>query len=142
MRFAGKPTRRLSGCIQFLYLANAPSGRVAAYRINQSSSTLNPVPGFPLTAGKKPVELAVHRSGKFLYVTNYSSKNASAFAIDLRSESLTPVSGSPFRCESEPSEMTMHPSGRFVYVSSMRAWKVSPFAVDSQSHHRMMARRA
>ena len=65
---------------EFVYVANAGSNNVSAYRIAESGA-LTPVAGSPFPAGSDPRSLAVDLFGLFVYVANAASNNVSAYSI-------------------------------------------------------------
>ena len=65
---------------EFVYVANAGSNNVSAYRIAENGA-LTPVAGSPFPAGSDPRCLAVDLFGLFVYVANAASNNVSAYSI-------------------------------------------------------------
>jgi 6-phosphogluconolactonase (cycloisomerase 2 family) len=108
---------------KFLYVVDFGSGippNISAFAIDQSSGTLQSVPGSPFTTPDLPQSVAVHPSGKFLYTClARSSKGVVGFSVDATTGALTPIGGSPFASGNQPSFMAINPSGRFAYIANI-----------------------
>ena len=90
---------------------------VSGYKINPSTGALTPIAGSPFAAGKVPISVAVHPSGRFVYVGNAGSANVSGYTSSPITGKLTPIAGSPF-VGVEPDKVAVDPSGKFVYVTN------------------------
>jgi 6-phosphogluconolactonase len=101
---------------ELVYVANAGSNNVSAFRIAESGA-LTPVAGSPFPAGRDPRSLAVDLFGLFVYVANAASNNVSAYSIGPNG-ALAPVAGSPFPAGSDPRSLAVDLLGRFVYVAT------------------------
>ena len=126
----------------FLYVANCGlgqgctgtgSGNISAYRINDQTGVLTPVPGQPYSAGANPLAVAVEPNGHFVYVANTSMQSVSGFRINRVSGGLTPIPGSPFPAGSQPASMTFDPGGQFAYVANAGSNDVSVFTIDPET---------
>src|SRR5262249_37750692 len=78
----------------YLFVANATSNDVTAYRIQQSSGALTPVAG-PFATGQGPTSIGGDLGG-FLYVENSFSRTISQFEIDPATGCLLPIASIPF----------------------------------------------
>ena len=118
---------------EFVYVANAGSNNVSAFRIDENGA-LTPVAGSPFPAGSDPRSLAVDLFGLFVYVANAASNNVSAYSIGPNG-ALTPVVGSPFGStgifpyEFDPDSVAVDLLGRFVYVANGHQFNVSAFRI-------------
>ena len=112
---------------EFVYVANAGSNNVSAYRIAENGA-LTPVAGSPFPAGSDPRSLAVDLFGLFVYVANAASNNVSAYSIGPNG-ALTPVAGSPFPAGSDPRSLAVDLLGRFVYVANGHQFNVSAYRI-------------
>ena len=102
---------------EFVYVANAGSNNVSAYRIAESGA-LTPVAGSPFPAGSDPRSLAVDLFGLFVYVANAASNNVSAYSIGPNG-ALTPVAGSPFPAGRVKFQQRYQKSHRLVILASL-----------------------
>jgi 6-phosphogluconolactonase len=96
---------------------------VASFTMDQTSGTLTPVQGSPVTFGTEfpgPFSIAQDPSGKYLYVLGSSDGKIYEFSIDAGTGALTPLAGSPYNQELilYASDLTVDPSGKFLYYSS------------------------
>jgi 6-phosphogluconolactonase len=116
---------------RFVYVANAYSNTVSAYRIG-ANGALTPVARSPFPTGDVPASVAVDPLGRFVYVANAFSNTVSAYRIGANG-ALTPVPGSPFTAGftagSEPSSVAVDPWGRFVYVANYGTYLLSAYPI-------------
>ena len=91
---------RSTGNAGFLYVTNFSSDNIVGYKLF-ADGTASPIEGSPFPAGKGPVAIIRHPSGKFAYVANSRSHNIMGYNID-RSGGLRLVAGSPFPAGTAP----------------------------------------
>jgi 6-phosphogluconolactonase (cycloisomerase 2 family) len=129
------PPQRLN---TYLYVANAGSNDVSAYRIEGAIPTpLSPV-AYPAGTGPSAVAIypgggPIHSGGGFLYVANAGGSNdISAFLINGISGGLTPVVGSPFPSGGNVRSLVFRADGKFLYAAdaSGGAAAIYGFSVD------------
>jgi len=75
----------------FLYVVDANSNEVSAFRMNTGSGALTALNPATVSTGARPVSIAVHPDGLFLYTANIGSDNLSAFSITVQSGVLVAV---------------------------------------------------
>ena len=92
---------------ELVYVANAGSNNVSAFRIAESGA-LTPVAGSPFPAGRDPRSLAVDLFRRFVCVANAGSNNVSVYRIGANG-GLTLVAGSPFPAGSDPRSLAFSP---------------------------------
>jgi 6-phosphogluconolactonase (cycloisomerase 2 family) len=118
----------------YLYVANAGSGDVSAYEIDEGTGALNPLfgPGASTIAtGENPTSIAIGGQfsfAQFVYVANHGGSNdISAFNSDL-----TPVPGSPFPARGNPLSLAVGAGGKFLYSANPDATNptISGFTID------------
>ena len=122
----------------YLYVANAGSNDVSAYRIDGAIPTPLSPAAYATGAGPSAVAIypgggLVHSGGGFLYVANASgSSDISAFLINGISGGLTPVVGSPFPSGSKVRSLVFGADGKFLYAAdaSGGAAAIYGFSVD------------
>jgi 6-phosphogluconolactonase len=116
----------LGGSLQaeFVYVANADSNTVSAYRIAENGA-LTPVARSPFPAGSEPYSVAVDPLGGFVYVANggsyplNSSVSGSVSGYRIAANgALKPVPRSPFPAGSFSLSVAVDPLDRFVYVAT------------------------
>ena len=91
----------------FAYIANATSGNVSTYTINQTTGVLTQIAGSPfLTGGTSPKRVTIDSAGKFAFVSNQNSDTIAVFSIDQGTGVLTAVTGSPFPTGDAPDQAT------------------------------------
>jgi 6-phosphogluconolactonase (cycloisomerase 2 family) len=89
----------------FAYVANATSGDVSAYTINQTTGVLAQIAGSPFpTGGTNPKRVTIDSAGKFAFVSNQNSDTIAVFSIDQTTGVLTAVIGSPFPTGDAPDQ--------------------------------------
>lgn len=101
---------------QYAYVGNGSA--VSAYRINDTTGALTPVPGSPFVAESLPISVMANPAGTFAYVANLNSSNISAYSINASTGTLTPVPGSPFASGPYPASVSVNPAGTFAYVAT------------------------
>jgi 6-phosphogluconolactonase len=92
---------------RFVYVANAGSNNVSAFRIAESGA-LTPVVGSPFPTGSDPRSLAVDLFRRFVCVANALSNNVWVYRIGANG-ALMPVAGSPFPAGSDPRSLAFSP---------------------------------
>ena len=97
---------------EFLYIANAGSNDVSAFRLSDRKA----VPGSPFAAGAGPGDIVVHPTGRFAYVANCLGNSIGVYLIDRLTGGLTPISGSPFPAETCPKAIEVDAAGGFLLV--------------------------
>jgi 6-phosphogluconolactonase len=112
---------------EFVYVANADSGNVSAYRID-SGGGMTSVPGSPFAAEIETFSVAVDLQARFVYAANFSANSISAYRIG-SDGALTPVPGSPFAAQEGPVSVTVDPAGEFVYVATSLSNNISAYRI-------------
>jgi 6-phosphogluconolactonase len=115
---AASTTVNVTTNLYALYVPNAGSNNVSAFKINSSTGALSSISGSPFGAGTGPNWVAVDPTGSYAYVTNYGDYTVSAYAINPANGALGAVSGSPYGTNAYPEGVVVDPTGRFVYVSN------------------------
>ncbi|MEP6602044.1 MAG: beta-propeller fold lactonase family protein, partial [Nitrospirota bacterium] len=91
----------------FVYVANAGSGNVTAYTLDQLSGVLTQVAGSPFTTGgTNPQRVTIDSAGNFAFVSNKNSDTIAVYSINQTTGVLTPVTGSPFPTGAAPEQAT------------------------------------
>jgi 6-phosphogluconolactonase len=91
----------------FAYIANATSGDVSAYTIDQTTGVLSQIAGSPFpTGGTNPKRVIIDSGGKFAFVSNQNSDTIAVFSIDQTTGALSAVIGSPFPTGDAPDQAT------------------------------------
>jgi 6-phosphogluconolactonase len=101
---------------RFLYATDVSGNQIYAFRIDQQSGALTPIPGSPYATGQMPLTVAFQGSNNFLYVGNLNSGDISAYAVHADG-SLVSVKGSPFSVGSYPFFLLPDQTGDYLYVS-------------------------
>lgn len=119
---------------KFLFVLNqadATTGEVLVFQINQANGNLALVPGSPFVsiANSAPGGLAVHPSGKFLFVSSFAG--ITPMSIDAATGVLAPLPGSSVPSASLDTNLALHPSGNFIYVTDFVGSTVTGFSVNS-----------
>jgi 6-phosphogluconolactonase len=115
---------------KFLFIAGDTG--ICNYAVNGSNGDLTLISSSVITAGTKPVAVAVGANGKFLFAANQGSNNVSGFTIGADG-TLTAMSGSPFATGATPADVTVDPSGSFVYTANFGADTLSLFTISSST---------
>jgi 6-phosphogluconolactonase (cycloisomerase 2 family) len=128
-------TAAVSYTPKFVYVTQANTAKVSAYRIDTATGLLTAVAGSPFATGANPTGVGVDPSGRFAYVSNggINVNNVSAYRIDATSGVLNAVSGSPFAAGLSPGAVSVDPSGRFAYVANLSSDNVSAFRIDTSN---------
>jgi len=117
------PPQRL---IYYLYVANAGSNDVSAFRIDRATGVPTPLSPVAYATGAGPSVVAIYypggnlvqSRGGFLYVANAGgSSDISAFLIDGIRGGLTPVLGSPFPSGGNVRSLVFGAAGKFLYAA-------------------------
>jgi 6-phosphogluconolactonase len=102
---------------------------VSAFRINNGSGGVTPLPGSPYAAGRAPSSVVVHPSGQFLYVANQADSSISLFAADPTNGSLTEILPRTTGFGTSPTFVTMDSGGHFLFVANQGSNDVWAFQV-------------
>jgi len=114
---------------RFVFVANANSGSVSAYRID-AAGVLTAAGAAANIRGLSPSRAAVDSSGKFVYVVNTGSNDLSVLAIDPSSGALTELGASPFATHDSPVGISIDASGKFAYVAHASR-EIATFEIDA-----------
>jgi 6-phosphogluconolactonase (cycloisomerase 2 family) len=68
-----------------------------------------------VAAGRSPIALAVHPSGRLFYALNEDSYDVSIYIMDPTTGGLTPLTTA--ETEADSAAITVNPNGRFAYVT-------------------------
>ena len=120
----------------YLYVGNADSNDLYAYRIDRTTGSPAPLSPASYALGTSPSATAVHPRGPFLYTANTGgSKHLSAFMIDSYTGGLTPVTGSPYATDSGLGSLAFGVDGKYLYASgtSSNVAAIYAFSVDPDS---------
>ncbi len=102
----------------YLYVANAGSNSLSAYRIDKRTGVPTPLLPPSYATGTGPSAIAIHPNGQFLYSANAGgSNNISGFQTDPYSGGLTELSGSPYHSGSNVSSLAFGAGGTFLYAA-------------------------
>lgn len=130
-------TFRQYGFKLFAFVANAGSGTVSVYEVNQTTGgVISPSLGSPFAAGISPSAVTLDPSGRFALVANTGSNNVSVYMIDSTTGVLTVVQnpGPPvtnfFSAGTAPQQVTIHPSGSFAYIANATFGDVSAYTIN------------
>ena len=129
--------------LRYLYVANAGSDNLSAYRLDLIPGTLNrfaaiPKPLSPASyaTGAGPSSLVVDEGyGPFLCTANSGGSNdISAYLIDIYTGNLTPIAGSPYPA-ANPGSLAFGAAGKFLYAANAGggAATILGFSVDPSS---------
>jgi 6-phosphogluconolactonase len=113
---------------EFVYVPEPILNIILAYRVDDVTGSLTPVPGSPFPGGGFPESMAVDLLGRFAYVTNINTVWAYRIGHD---GALTPVPGSPFPAGSGPISLAVDLFGRFVYVANQGDNTISAYGIGS-----------
>jgi 6-phosphogluconolactonase (cycloisomerase 2 family) len=113
------------------YVTNCSDNTVSSYDVDGATSQLRHVQD--LSAGKCPLSVTVHPSGKFVYVQNAGSNSLSLYSVDADTGSLTAVTTVPAGHGRPPGGAAFHPSGKFLYVANYGSDSISAYSVDPKS---------
>lgn len=140
--FPGPSAMVVSGNSNFLYVALVgtanPNNQIAAFAIDQTTGSLNAVPGSPFLAGNGPLLLAYvpYTAGaySFVYTANIQDGTISAFTADDTTGALTPVSGDPYPAGSIGGLAAVtagtQTAGLFLYQSDPEAQTVRAYSIN------------
>lgn len=113
------------------YVTNCSNNTVSSYDVDSTTSQLRHVQD--LSAGKCPLSVTVHPSGKFVYVQNAGSDSLSLYSVGADTGSLTAVTTVPAGRGRPPGGAVFHPSGKFLYVANYGSDSISGYRVDPKS---------
>jgi 6-phosphogluconolactonase (cycloisomerase 2 family)/Mg-chelatase subunit ChlD len=113
------------------YVTNCSANTLSSYDVDSATSQLHHVQD--LSAGKCPLSVTVHPSGKFVYVQNAGSNSLSLFSVDPATGSLTAVTTVPAGRGRPPGGAAFHPSGKFLYVANYGSDSISGYSIDPKS---------
>jgi 6-phosphogluconolactonase len=114
-----------------VYVSNAVSNNISAYRIVQSTGSLTPIAGSPFSSGPFPWTISSDAAGRFLFTGNEGDLTVSAFTVDATSGALTPAPGSPFPVGSQPTSVAVDNGAHYVYVCNNLDNTISGFSVSA-----------
>lgn len=104
------------------YVANAGSGNISAFEVNQDipggGGIIREVQNPPIAAGTSPNVVTIDPGGRFALVSNAGSGSISVYQIDASTGGLDPAPTAPFVTGETPQQVTIHPGGSFAYVSA------------------------
>jgi 6-phosphogluconolactonase len=132
-------TFRTLGLNLFAFVANAASGTVSVFEVDQTTGgVIAPSPGSPFVAGTTPSAVVIDPSGKFALVANSGSANISVYTINSATGGLAPVQNPApisnfFPAGTTPQTVAIHPSGNFVYVANAGSNNVTAYTFDQTS---------
>ena len=101
---------------RFVYVANAGSDNVSAYRIS-ADGKMSEITGSPYGVGKNPRQIYVDANGWYIYVLNKDSHDLSVFLIHVKEGQLAEAQGSPLNVGEQPLSISLDPHARFVFVN-------------------------
>jgi 6-phosphogluconolactonase (cycloisomerase 2 family) len=127
---SGHATLQLSRGHSFIYVSSGSDDNIQIFSVKSTGIPL-PISTLSVGAGKNPVALAMHPTGKFLYSLNRGSNDISIFAIDADTGDLAP-SGA-IATPNGPYAMVFSPTGTFAYVSCDNAAAVAAFSLDGNT---------
>src|SRR5205823_3606984 len=89
-----------------LYVASVGANSISGFKVDLNSGLLASLPNSPyFTDGDRPIDLAIHPSGKFIFVSNNNNSAITVFSVN-SDGSLKAVLGSPFTTDGQgPSGM-------------------------------------
>jgi DNA-binding beta-propeller fold protein YncE len=110
-----------------VYVANYLSSDISAYRLDDLTGALAPVPGSPFKSDQSPIAIAVSPSGRVVLVAHGQSRDVRSFTRDAEGV-LTPAPGAPLRAKGALDSVAFHPSGRFAFAvgDGVLAFAVDP----------------
>lgn len=113
---------------EFVYVPEPILNIILAYRVDNVTGALTPVPGSPFPGGGFPESMAVDLLGRFAYVTNINTVWAYRIGHD---GALTTVPGSPFPVGTGPISLAVDLFGRFLYVANQGDNTISAYVIGS-----------
>ena len=113
-----------------VYVSNAVSNNISAYRIAQSTGSLTPIAGSPFATGPFPWTISSDAAGRFLFTGNEGDLTVSAFTVG-GTGALTPAPGSPFPVGSAPTSVAVDNGAHYVYVCNNLDNTISGFSVSA-----------
>jgi len=136
----------------FLYALNTYVSTISAFKVDEETGALSPLPGFPIpvgkageydyrylsqdvpvTAGAVPYHMLIEAQGRFVLVPNLAGGTISVFRINSGSGQLKEVKGSPFFAGFNPHSIALHPNGRFVYAIRGRDSVIEVLELDART---------
>ena len=99
-----------------LFVANATSGDVTAYRIDDLTGALDDGGATPIAAGTTPAAIAVHPHRDLVYVANFDSSDIQIYSIQ-GDGSLVDLGLDKDLLAGQPTQMAVDPAGRFVFLT-------------------------
>ncbi len=113
------------------YVSNCSNDTVSSYDVDSATGRLQRVQ--EVAAGKCPVSVAVHPSGRYVYVQNAESDFLSLYAVDAATGGLSLVRTVPTGKGRSPGGAIVHPSGRFLYVANHGSNTISAYTIDPRT---------
>jgi 6-phosphogluconolactonase (cycloisomerase 2 family) len=108
-------------------VVNRTGDNISRYQIG-STGGLTPL-GEPVAAGKHPISIVIHPSGKYAYVTNQNGNSISQYTLSENGE-LMPMTPATVASLVTPVSIAIEASGKYAYVSNISSNNVSLFAID------------
>jgi 6-phosphogluconolactonase (cycloisomerase 2 family) len=121
------------GKMKSAYVANLDKNSVSVLAgASSNGPTVDPLREVAsLTAGQRPVALALSPDGKLLLSANQNSNDISLFALSPRDSAFSVLPRNFFAAGAQPSSVAFDPSGRLVFVTNQGSDDVSVFSVDA-----------
>lgn len=117
---------------RFVYVANADSSDISAYRVHHQTGALNELPGSPFAVGQKPLAVIAHPNGKWLYSVNTASREVSLFDIETELGALS----QPRRAVRLPikiKSLWLNAKGDVAYVLSLDGRRLLQYQVNAKN---------
>ncbi|NOZ54827.1 MAG: lactonase family protein [Gammaproteobacteria bacterium] len=101
---------------RFVYVANAGSNNVSAYRID-TAGNLTEIEGSPYATGKNPSQISIDANGWYIYVLNKDTEDLSIFLIHAKTGQLAEAQDSPLKLGHQPLSMSLDSHARYTFVN-------------------------
>lgn len=111
-----------AGWLYVLSQQNGSANQIYCYKTDDTTGSLAPVPGFPVSTGGNGVTgtqselMVVDKTNNRLYVINKGSNTVSAFHVNVGNGALTAMPFSPFTVVTNANTIAVHPSGSPVVI--------------------------
>ncbi|HEX6501824.1 MAG TPA: beta-propeller fold lactonase family protein [Terriglobales bacterium] len=128
----------------YLYAADAASGFIDAFAINQTDGALTPLPGSPdkitfpssCISGALPQDISRNPFNNHLYTADAFDNHISGYNISSTTGTLTQITGSPFNdfgCNNNtafnPISVTIDGTGKFLYAANSEADNIAIYSI-------------
>ncbi len=113
------------------YVTNCSNDSVSSYDVDSATGQVRQVR--TLAAGKCPISVTVHPSGRYVYVQNAGSDSLSLYSVDAATGALTAVTTVPTGPGRSLGGAIVHPSGSFLYVANQASHTISVYAIDPRT---------